>query len=80
MSEPKSKLDEIFERLARERDELKLKIHLGKKDAADEWERLEAKWKELKTKSGPVREAAAETARSVAAEIKQGYEKIRNLL
>jgi hypothetical protein len=84
----KSSWDEMMAKLARERDELALKLHLGKAEARDEWEKLEAHWNRLKTVKGPpMKEAAAETARGVgsaleaaAAELKKGYEKIRKLL
>jgi hypothetical protein len=78
----------MLARLKQERDELALKMHLGKKDAADEWEKLEAKWNEIReTKMPPAKEAAKEAARGVGAalelaaeELKKGYEKIRKLL
>lgn len=84
----KSNWDEIGERLKRERDELALKVHLGKKEAIAEWEELEAKWNRLVAVKGPpVKEAATEAARGVgsaleqaAAELKKGYEKIRKAL
>ena len=77
-----------MEALARERDELVLKLHLGKKEAQAEWEKLEAKWNELKTVKGPpLKEAAKETAHGVgsafeqaAGELKKGYEKLRKIL
>jgi hypothetical protein len=83
-----SSWDDIMATLKRERDELALKVHLGKQDAIAEWEKLEAKWNHLRTVKGPpVKEAAAETARGVgsaleqaAAELKKGYEKIRKIL
>ena len=80
--------DELVARIKKERDELALKMHLGRKDLADEWEKLEAKWKELKAVKGPaLTEAASQTAKGVgsamelaAEELKKGYEKIRKLL
>jgi hypothetical protein len=80
--------DEMLAKLKQERDELALKVHLGKKDAAAEWERLEAKWHELRaTKGPPLKEAARDTAVGVgdaleraADELKKGYERIRKLL
>ena len=80
--------DDAIAKLKQERDELALKMHLGRKDLADEWEQLEAKWNELRAVKGPpLKEAAAETAHGVghamelaAAELKKGYEKIRKLL
>jgi hypothetical protein len=84
----KSSWDDMMAKLKRERDELALKIHLGKKEMLDEWEQLETKWNHLKTVKGPpMKEAAAETARGVgsaleqaAAELKKGYDKIRKIL
>ena len=80
--------NEVVAKLKQERDELALKIHLGKKDAAAEWEKLEAKWKEIQaTKVPPMKEAAKETAQGLGAalelaadELKKGYAKIRKLL
>lgn len=80
--------DDMMAKLKRERDELALKVHLGKAEARAEWERLETQWNHLKAVKGPpIKEAAAETARGVgsalenaATELKKGYEKIRKIL
>jgi hypothetical protein len=80
--------DDMLAKLKKERDALALKLHLGKKEAMAEWERLEREWNRLKAVKGPpMKEAAAETARGVgsaledaASELKKGYEKIRKLL
>ena len=87
MAESRSRLDEIFAKLKQERDELSLKIHLGRKEAAEEWEKLEVRFSELRAKSAPIRGVASETAKEVgtalelaAEEIKKGYERIRKLL
>jgi hypothetical protein len=84
----KDSWEDLLARLSRERDELVLKLHLGKKEAQAEWEKLEAKWNHLKTvKAPPLKQAAAETAHGVgtaldqaAAELKRGYEKLRKIL
>jgi hypothetical protein len=86
--ERKASWDDILAKLKRERDELALKMHLGKKEALAEWEKLEAKWNRLKAEKGPpMKEAAAQTAEGVSAaldlaaeELKKGYEKIRKIL
>ena len=73
--------DELVAKLKQERDELALKVHLGSKDAAAEWEKLETKWREISaTKLPPMKQAAQETAAGVAEELKKGYERIRKLL
>ena len=84
----KTSWDDVLAKLKQERDELALKIHLGKKDTLAEWEKLEAKWNHLKVAKGrPMKEAAAEAAHGVGAaleqaalELKKGYEKIRRIL
>lgn len=86
--EMKAHWDEIVARLKQERDELALKMHLGRKDLQAEWDRLEAQWKQIKAVKGPpMKEAAVETAEGVRAamelaaeEIKKGYDKIRKML
>jgi len=80
--------DEAIAKLKQERDELALKMHLGRKDLQSEWEQLEAKWNELKAVKGPpLKDAAAQTAQGVGSamelaveELKKGYAKIRKLL
>jgi hypothetical protein len=80
--------DDLLAKLKQERDELALKMHLGKKEAAAEWEKLEAKWHEITArKMPPMKDAVDETAvgvglavELVAEELKKGYEKIRKLL
>jgi hypothetical protein len=80
--------DDMIAKLKKERDALALRLHLGKKEALAEWERLESEWNRLKAVKGPpMKEAAEETARGVgsaletaAGELKKGYEKIRKLL
>lgn len=84
----KTSWNEMVAKLKTERDELALKMHLGRKDLQSEWEQLEAKWNELKAVKGPpLKEAASQTAHGVgtamelaADELKKGYEKIRKLL
>jgi len=87
MAESPSRFEEVLAKLKQERDELALKLHLGKKEAAEEWEKLEARLAELRAKSAPMREVASDTAKEVGAalelaadEIKKGYEKLRKLL
>jgi hypothetical protein len=84
----KSSWDDLIAKLKQERDELALKVHLGKAEAIAEWEKLEAEWQRLKTVKGPpLKDAAADTARGVgsaieqaAGELKKGYERIRKIL
>ena len=95
MDEEKDRLGEAFNFIKQHRDELKLKMHLGSKEAQDEWAKLEACWAEFEQKaqplSGAVKEAAevgGDQAKKVAIaaldlatqEMKDGYQKLRKLL
>ena len=68
---------EIVAKLEREREELKLKMHLGRKDLEAEWERLEARWRELKSVKGP---ALKDALGEIADDLKKGYANIRKIL
>ncbi|MEZ6115533.1 MAG: hypothetical protein R3C28_03015 [Pirellulaceae bacterium] len=80
-------LAQLISSLKQERDEIALKIHLGKEDLKDEWEKLEARWNQLNDDYEPAKKAAAETADDVwqaaelvGDELKSGFQKIRKSL
>ena len=88
-------LDSLFSMLKKQRDELRLQMHLGSKEARDQFDALEEKWKEVGARAEPltgaVKEAstaAGEQAKKVtaaaldlaASEISSGYEKLRKML
>ena len=86
MQDDRRKFEETLAALKKERDELALKIHLGKAEARQEWEALEKKLAELHSRAKPVAKAMGETAEGVGAglelaaeEIKKGFQKIRSL-
>ena len=79
--------EELLSQLKQERDELKLKIHLGKQELKDEWSVLQDKLAGLDDRFRPVRDAAGETAddvweslKLVGGEIRDGFKRIRNSL
>lgn len=83
----RKKVDDILTALKSQRDELALKIHLGKADAKDEWERLEKKLAAVIAQVKPVGDVVGETAEEVgsaielaAEEIKKGFDRVRRLL
>ena len=83
----RKKIDDVLAALKSQRDELALKIHLGKADAKDEWDRLEKKLAALTAEVKPVGKVVGETAREVgsaielaAEEIKKGFDRLRGLL
>lgn len=78
---------ELMNDLQQLRDELRLQIHLGSKDAQEEYEKLEQKWDELMRQGQPLSDAISDTAGNVGAavelaadELKKGYENIRDLI
>ena len=69
------------------RDELEVQLHLASADARDEWAALEKKLDHLRGRMEVVGQATEEAAENVGDalkllgnELKQGYERIRNLL
>ncbi|MFK5923021.1 MAG: hypothetical protein QM496_12650 [Verrucomicrobiota bacterium] len=95
MESNKDPLDKALNLIKQGRDELKLKMHLGSKEAQDEWSKLEARLTDLEQKaqplSGAVKEAAetsGQQAKNVARaaldltaqELNDGYQKLRKLL
>ena len=86
MSE-KDQLAELISSLRQQRDELALRIHLGKAEAKQEWEELTAKLDELAKEYDPLKNAGEESAgnvlnamKLVADEVGQGFERIRKTL
>jgi CBS domain-containing membrane protein len=81
------KLADEFEALKRVRDELRVQIHLAKADARDLWDRTERKLEEVegslrllsKGAEEPLQDAA-EAARGLLREIREGYRRIRDAL
>ena len=78
------KIEELFEDLKQQRDELRVQMHLAKTEAKQEWDKLEDKWDDIRPKLERVKdhttEASKETwgALELAGEaIKKGYQRIR---
>jgi hypothetical protein len=79
--------DKFLARLRADRDELRVRVHLAKAEAAEEWDKLERKWHEIESRvkaagneakeaGGPVRSAAE----VLAEELAEAYRKIRRRL
>jgi hypothetical protein len=85
---PKHPWDDVLAKLKQERDELALKMHLGKKEAAAEWEKLEAKWHEIKSRRMALTQQDVDESsvgvglalELAVEELKKGYERIRKYL
>jgi predicted nucleic acid-binding Zn-ribbon protein len=79
-----SRRQQAMDKLRQERDELRLKLHLGKAELKDEWETLERKWEQLEARVAGARDEAREASKEVGAafgiladELGQAYKRIR---
>jgi chromosome segregation ATPase len=77
-------VEKMIQDLTRQRDELKLSLHLGTQEAKEQWDKLEEKLYQLKQRMEPAKEAAEESAgnvweavRLLAGEVKEGFDRIR---
>jgi hypothetical protein len=86
MAEMPEEMKKLQEALLQQRDELRVRLHLAKADARDEWEGLEKKWAEAQVKFSQLQKSAGESmddieaaARLLGEEIQKGYDRIRRL-
>ncbi len=87
MTGPSLDLHTAVEDLKRERDHFRVRLHLAKAEAQDEWQALEHKWEHLRGKMDLVGDEAGKAAHEVGAalrlaadELRRGYERIARLL
>jgi len=87
MSELANRLDQELEKLKEKRDELRVQLDLGKKDLHAAWEEAEEKWSHLeaqlhrlKREGEQAAEDIGEAADLLIGEIKQGFQRIRELI
>jgi uncharacterized coiled-coil DUF342 family protein len=78
MSQEKGHLAELISSLKRQRDELAVKIHLGKADAKEEWNKITKKLDDLTSDYEPLKGAVGETAENLLAGLKLVTEEIQN--
>jgi len=83
----RERLEQELEDLRTTRDELRVRVHLGKMDAQEQWEQVEKQWQQVESKLKVVGETGREIAEDVGEaaniaieEIKEGYSKLRKLL
>lgn len=84
MADLRSLLKDRINQLKQQRDEIALKIHLGKEDAKDEWDKVKARLDKLNDDFEPVKDAVGESAENVmesmklvAEELKESFSRIR---
>lgn len=87
MTDHEKELDELLEKLKQGRDELNVKIHLGKAEAKDLWKETEDKWQHLRSQldrinndTGYIAKDVGAAAMLLAEEIRHGYERLKKLL
>ncbi|GAB5451637.1 MAG: hypothetical protein Hals2KO_19650 [Halioglobus sp.] len=90
MSEPKRSEDSIenaFDALKQQRDELRVKLHLAGMEVSDEWDELEDQWENLVAKKDQLKHELEPTVADARVawlmlkdEIKEGYKTIRHRL
>lgn len=87
MSDAEEGLQSLADRLRQERDQLRVQLNLARKEAKDEWDHLEQKWDELRGRmkvvaeeAGEVKEDSSAAAAKLAAELRDGYQRIRRLM
>lgn len=75
-------LSKLLDELKTARDEIKLKIHLGGKDAKDQWEAAEARWEAFQVKAQLSQSAAdvGDAVEILGSELKEAYQRVRKAL
>jgi hypothetical protein len=80
-------IKDVVETIKRERDELRVQLHLFKAEAHDEWVRLEKQWAHFRQKADTVATVTGQatgdvgvSVRLLGDEIAEGYRKIRDSL
>ncbi len=85
--EKNASVNKLIHDLKRERDELKVQVHLGSMELKEEWQDLTDKLDSLSRKYDPLKDAVGETAedvwdslKSLGGEIREGFHRIRQSL
>ena len=80
-------IDDFWEKLKTQRDEMKVQAHLARAEFRDEWDEVEKKWQQAEQKLNRVQDQAIETtaemqrsAKVVIEEIASTYQRIKERL
>lgn len=86
-TQPQDRIHKLVDDLKRQRDELRLQMHLASMELRNEWDKVDGKLADLTRRTEPVREAVGESAEEVweavkllGTEIKEGFDRIRKAL
>lgn len=84
MADLNEKLHEEIEELRQVRDELRVKLHLGKAEIAERWDEVEKKWSHLEAKAKQLKEESQDSleeigsaAKLLAEEVRKGFANLR---
>lgn len=87
MNKSQEDIEQFVAHLKQQRDELIVRIHLGKAEAKQEWEKAEQKWEQLKSRSKVIKKDMQESSKDIkevvkllGEEIKHSYQRIRQHL
>ena len=87
MTGTQNRMHEEFEKLKQRRDEIRVQLDLGKKDARAAWDEVEGKWQQLEGKvkvlASEARDAAGDVATAADVlmdEIREGFARLRKLI
>jgi len=77
-----AEISDLIKDMVQKRDELRLKLHLGTKDAEDEWETLTSEWdKFLSTAQfDKSSEEVGEAAKQLGLQMKAAYDRFKKAL
>jgi SMC interacting uncharacterized protein involved in chromosome segregation len=78
MTDVKERIEEMFNELKQERDELQVKLHLAKLETSEEWQKLEAKLEKFESRVKDLGGATADASRDMGAAVKLLGEEIRD--
>ena len=83
----RERVEQQAEEMRATRDEIRVRLHLAKMDARDQWDQVEKQWDHAEAKLKQLANAAneatddiAEATQLVLDEMRGGYNKLRNLL
>ena len=82
MSGSHSSKKDLMDELGRLRDEVRLKLNLASMEARDEWEKLEERWQQFRSKADldETAEGVGGSVDDLVDELRKGYERIRKAL
>ena len=80
-------IETFVQKVAQQRDELLLKMHLAKAEAKDEWAVAEKKWEQVKAKTPLLARESGESVKNLGAAVKlvgeeilHSYDRIKKIL